>query len=49
MQQRMTELPEGWAYRTRILDEDLVSDMTPGVAIPSTADELGQVYVRIVK
>ena len=41
--EKMT-LPEGWQYRTRILDEDLVLDLTPDKAIDAIGDEFHQYY-----
>ena len=41
--EKMT-LPEGWQYRTRILDEDLVLDLTPDQTIYAVGDEFHQYY-----
>ena len=44
---QMQELPEGWEYRARILDEDLAIVLTPDAPNPSVSDEFDQVYVMI--
>ena len=44
----LLNLPEGWEYRTVVLDADLVFNMTSDMAIPSTADDFGQIYVQIL-
>ena len=41
------ELPEGWKYRVKVLDEDLVMKLTPNKPIPSVQDEFDQIYIRI--
>jgi len=37
-------LPEGWSYRSRILEEDLVLDLTPDQSIYAVGDEFRQYY-----
>lgn len=44
---RMTQLPEGWSYRSRILEEDLVLDLGPDETIYGVGDEFRQYYTRI--
>ncbi|MCB0192004.1 MAG: hypothetical protein KDJ65_08680 [Anaerolineae bacterium] len=44
---QMTQLPEGWEYRSRVLTEDLVLVLTPDTPNPSVTDEFDQVYVQI--
>ena len=44
---QMKQLPAGWQYRTRILTEDLVLDLTPDQTIYSMGDEFHQYYTRI--
>jgi hypothetical protein len=41
------KLPEGWEYRVKVLDEDLVMKLTPNKPIPSVQDEFDQIYIRI--
>ncbi|REK21583.1 MAG: hypothetical protein DWQ41_21195 [Planctomycetota bacterium] len=45
--ERFQKLPEGWAYRVQVLDEDLVMNLTPKEPIPSVQDEFDQIYIRI--
>ena len=47
MGNRMEEIPEGWEYRTRTLDEDLVLDLGPDETIHAVGDEYLQYYTRI--
>ena len=42
-------LPDGWEYRAVVLDADLEFNMTSDMAIPSTADDFGQIYVQILE
>jgi hypothetical protein len=44
---RMKLLPEGWRYRTRVLEEELVLDLTPDKTIYAVGDEFHQYYTRI--
>ncbi|MCI0447075.1 hypothetical protein L0152_28200 [bacterium] len=44
---RMGKLPEGWQYRTRVLTEDLVLDLSPDRTIHAVGDEFQQYYTRI--
>jgi len=44
---KFKELPEGWEYRVKVLDEDLVMKLTPDEPIPSVQDEFDQIYIRI--
>jgi hypothetical protein len=46
---QMKKLPKGWKYRTRILTEDLVLDLTPDETIYGVGDEFHQYYMRIPK
>ncbi|WP_406656517.1 hypothetical protein V7O62_11750 [Methanolobus sp. ZRKC2] len=41
------ELPDGWEYRTRVLEEELVMNLTPDEPIPSISDEFDQIYIQI--
>jgi hypothetical protein len=43
----MKHLPAGWTYRTRVLTEDLVLDLTPDKTIYAVGDEFHQYYTRI--
>lgn len=45
--EKMTKLPKGWQYRTRVLTEDLVLDLTPDTTIFGVGDEFHQYYTRI--
>ncbi len=45
--ERMKNLPKGWKYRTRMLTEDLVLDLTPDKTIYGLGDEFPQYYTRI--
>jgi hypothetical protein len=45
--ERFKQLPDGWKYRVKILDEDLVMKLTPSEPIPSVQDEFDQIYIRI--
>ncbi len=47
MGEQMTQLPEGWLSRTRILTEDLVLDLGPHATIYGVGDEFSQYYTRI--
>lgn len=47
--QRFMKLPEGWEYRVKVLDKDLVMNLTPREPIPSVQDEFDQIYIRIKK
>jgi hypothetical protein len=40
-------LPEGWQYRTRVLEEDLRLDLTPEETIYAVGDDFHQYYTRI--
>ena len=44
---KFKELPEGWEYRVKVLEEDLVMKLTPKKPIPSVQDEFDQIYIRI--
>ncbi|QDU79073.1 hypothetical protein Pla110_07770 [Polystyrenella longa] len=44
--ERFKELPAGWRYRVRILEKDLVMNLTPNAPIPSVQDEFDQIYIR---
>ncbi len=44
---KMTQLPAGWAYRTRVLTEDVEVNMSPDKQNPSVTDEFDQTYVQI--
>jgi hypothetical protein len=44
---RFKKLPQGWKYRARVLDTDLVMRLTPRAPIPSVQDEFDQIYIRI--
>jgi len=44
---RFQKLPEGWKYRVKVLEEDLVMKLTPNKPIPSVQDEFDQIYIRI--
>lgn len=45
--ERMKRLPEGWKYRVKVLETDLVMKLTPKKPIPSVQDEFDQIYIRI--
>lgn len=45
--QRMKQLPDGWEYRVKDLEKDLVMNLTPKEPIPSVQDEFDQIYIRI--
>jgi hypothetical protein len=45
--EKMRKLPKGWQYRTRVLTEDLVLDLTPDKTIYGVGDEFHQYYTRI--
>lgn len=45
---KFQHLPEGWSYRTRVLEKELVLDLNPAKAtIYGTGDEFHQYYTRI--
>lgn len=44
---RFQNMPEGWEYRVKVLDDDLVMHLTPSEPIPSIQDEFDQIYIRI--
>lgn len=44
--EKFKELPKGWEYRVRVLEEDLVMKLTPREPIPSVQDEFDQIYIR---
>lgn len=46
---QMKQLPEGWSYRTRILTEDLVIDLSDKETIYAVGDEFNQYYTRVPK
>ncbi|WP_169972703.1 hypothetical protein [Tautonia rosea] len=45
--EKFADLPEGWQYRVRSLEEDLEMKLTPNAPIPSVQDEFDQIYIRI--
>ncbi|QEG33222.1 hypothetical protein [Bythopirellula goksoeyrii] len=45
--EKFKRLPEGWKYRVRDLEKDLVMNLTPKEPIPSVQDEFDQIYIRI--
>jgi len=45
--ERFKKLPEGWKYRVKVLDNDLVMKLTPRQPIPTVQDEFDQIYIRI--
>lgn len=45
--EQLKQLPKGWKYRIKVLDEDLIMKLTPREPIPSVQDELDQIYIRI--
>jgi hypothetical protein len=45
--EQMKELPQGWRYRSRTLNEDLVLDLRPDDTIYGVGDEFHQYYTRI--
>ncbi len=47
MGEHMEHLPEGWSYRSRVLDEDLILDLGPHMTIYGVGDEFHQYYTRI--
>ena len=44
---KMEQLPAGWQYRTRVLTDDLVLDLSPDETIYAVGDEFHQYYTRI--
>ena len=44
---RMKQLPEGWEYRSRTPDDDVVLDLGPDDTIHAVGDEFRQYYTRI--
>ena len=44
--ERMKMLPEGWSYRTRILEEDLILDLKRDETFYNVGDEFHQYYQR---
>lgn len=47
--EKLTKLPKDWQYRTRMLNEDLVLDLTPDKTIYAVGDEFHQYYTQIPK
>lgn len=47
LSEQMKKLPEGWRYRTRTLNKDLVLDLGPDETIYAVGDEFHQYYTRI--
>ena len=47
--EKFSALPAGWRYRVKVLDKDLVMNLTPDKPIPSVQDEFDQIYIRIPK
>ncbi len=45
--EKFQQLPEGWEYRVKDLEQDLVMNLTPREPIPSVQDEFDQIYIRI--
>ena len=45
--EKFKKLPADWAYRVKVLDQDLVMKLTPKKSIPSVQDEFDQIYIRI--
>ena len=45
--ERMQQLPDGWQYMVKVLEQDLVMNLTPAAPIPSVQDEFDQIYIRI--
>lgn len=45
--EHMKELPEGWSYRVRVLEKELVLDLNPEMTIFGVGDEFHQYYTRI--
>jgi hypothetical protein len=43
---QMKQLPQGWQYRTRILTEDLVLNISPDMTIYAVGDEFHQYYTH---
>jgi len=44
---KFKNLPKGWKYRVKVLDNDLAMKLTPREPIPSVQDEFDQIYIRI--
>ena len=44
---KLTLLPEGWKYRSRVLTEDLRLDLSPAETIYAVGDDFHQYYTRI--
>jgi len=44
---KLTLLPQRWAYRTRVLSEDLVLDLGPEETIYAVGDDFHQYYTRV--
>jgi hypothetical protein len=47
--EQLKKLPKGWKYRTRVLSEDLILDLTPDKTIYAVGAEFHQYYTRIPK
>ena len=45
--ERLEKLPEGWSYRTRVLEEDLILDLKRDELFYNVGDEFHQYYTRI--
>lgn len=45
--EKFKKLPEGWEYRVKVLEKDLVMKLTPREPIPSVQDEFDQIYIRL--
>jgi len=43
----LKQLPKGWEFRTRTLNEDLVLDLRPDKPIYAVGDEFHQYWTRI--
>ena len=44
--ERFESLPEGWSYRTRVLEEDLILDLKRDEQFYNVGDEFHQYYQR---
>jgi hypothetical protein len=47
--EQFKQLPENWHYRTRILSEDMILDLSPDQKIYAIGDEFHQYYTRAQK
>lgn len=44
---KFEQLPDGWEYRVKVLEDDLEMKLSPDAPIPSVQDEFNQIYIRL--